>query len=89
MRPDFPEWNGTKEVLVRTGGKYPGINVRGVLETECVSAGEDRYTVTLRRVWNTKINGNQPVSFWIYTVTGDHVELLEEHDEDNLIKAIK
>lgn len=89
MRPEFPDWQGTREILVRTGGKYPGINVRGLLETECISAGEDQHTVTLTRTWNIKINGLQPVSYWKYRVTGERVELMEEHDNDDMIRIIK
>ena len=89
MRRDFPEWNGTREILVRTGGPTPGINVRCVLETKCIPENEGQYTVTLTKIWDIKINGSQPISFWKYKVTGERVELIEEHDQDDVIKIIK
>ncbi len=89
MQPDFPEWNGSKEVLVRTGGKYPGLKVRCLLETKCVSAGEGRYLVTLTKTWDIKVNGTRPVSYWQYEVTGERVELVKEQDEDWMIRIIK
>ncbi|MDA8210293.1 MAG: hypothetical protein M0021_00195 [Clostridia bacterium] len=89
LRRDFPEWNGTREILVRTGGPDPGMNVRCVLETKCVSDGNDEYTITLTKTWQIKINGKQPVSVWKYRVTGRRVELVESQDNDTMIKIIK
>lgn len=89
MRREFPEWNGTREILVRTGGPHPGINVRCVLETNCISEGEGQYIITLTKTWDIKINGIQPKSFWKYKVTGERVELIEEQDQDDMIRIIK
>jgi len=49
MRHDFPEWNGSREILVRTGGPPPGTNVRCILETKCISEDEGQYIVTLTK----------------------------------------
>ncbi len=89
MKPDFPEWNGSKEFLVRTGGIHPGLKVRCLLETECIPEGEGRYLVTLTKTWDIKVNGTQPVSYWQYEVRGERVELVEEQDEDWMIRIIK
>jgi len=89
MRRGFPGWNGTREILVNVGGRPPGINIRCVLETRCDHAGENQYTVTLTKTWDIKINGSQPVSYWKYKVAGERVELVEEQDNDDMIRTIK
>ncbi|MDH7524471.1 MAG: hypothetical protein QHH10_04070 [Peptococcaceae bacterium] len=89
MRREFPEWNGTREILVNAGGNPPGIKIRCLLETDCISASEGQYLVTLTKTWGIKINGSQPVSYWKYKVTGERVELIEEQDKDDMIRIIK
>lgn len=89
MRKEFPDWNGTREILVRTGGKAPGMKIRCVLQTQCDKEKYGQYTVTLTKTWDIKINGIQPVSYWKYRVTGKRVELVDEQDNDHGIKIIK
>ncbi len=89
MRREFPEWNGTREILANSGGMYPGMKIRCVLETKCIPEGENQYSITLTKTWDIKINGSQPISFWKYRVTGERVELIEEQDKDDMIRIIK
>lgn len=89
MRKGFPEWNGTKEMLVRAGGPAPGMKIRCTLETRCTAEGNNQYTVILTKTWDIKIGSTQPVSSWKYRVTGDNVTLIESKDEDDRIKAIE
>lgn len=89
MKPDFPDWNGTREVLVLTGGKAPGGVVRAALKTEYEKTGDGEYVVTLTRSWSITVNDVVPVSYWRYKVAGDKVELVEEHDADDAIRLIK
>jgi len=89
MRPEFPDWNGTREILVRTGGPAPGTNLRCVLETRCQPDGVGQYTVILTRKWNVTINGVRPEGYWRYRVAGDQVELVEERVNDEIIRTIK
>lgn len=89
MRHDFPDWNGSRDILVRTGGKAPGMTVRCTLQTQCEKIGDEQYSIVLTKTWDIRINGVQPVSYWKYRVTGERVELLEEEDNDGSIKIIK
>lgn len=84
----FPDWNGSKEVLIRTGGPPPGANVRCILETRCTSEGIGKYTITLTRTWQITINGKPVISYWKYSVAGKQVELLESQDQDDRIRTI-
>lgn len=89
MRPEFPDWPGTREILVRTGGKPPGITVRGVLKTECVPVEAGQYLVALTRTWDITINGVKPEAYWEYRVAGEQVELIKERVNDGIIRTIK
>ncbi|PKM89515.1 MAG: hypothetical protein CVU87_05035 [Firmicutes bacterium HGW-Firmicutes-12] len=89
LRQEFPDWDGTREILVNAGGKPPGMKIRCLLETECLSVGEGEYSITLTKNWDITINGIQPLSYWKYKVTGESVELIEEQDNDDLIRIIK
>ncbi|MFZ7103277.1 MAG: hypothetical protein ACOWWO_11575 [Peptococcaceae bacterium] len=89
LRRIFPDWDGTREILVNAGGRHPGMKLRCILETKCISTGEGQYQITLTKTWEAKINGIQPVSCWQYRVTGERVELISEQDRDGLIQIIK
>jgi len=89
MWRDFPDWNGTREVLVRIGGKYPGINVRCILETKCTQINHEEYEVVLTKTWQIKVNGQQPVSYWKYRVRNERVQLEESQDNDGLVLLVK
>ncbi|NSW91749.1 MAG: hypothetical protein HPY74_13955 [Firmicutes bacterium] len=83
MRNEFPDWCGTREILVNAGGKYPGVKIRCILKTQCEKEKEGQYSILLTKIWDIKINGVQPVSYWKYRITGERVELIEVQDNDN------
>ncbi|NLY43851.1 MAG: hypothetical protein GX066_07765 [Clostridiaceae bacterium] len=83
-RPDFPDWNGTREILVSAGEKFNGAKIQCTLETKAEKSG-DFYIVTLTRRWGIEIMGEKPVSYWRYKVEGDKVELIETVDNDPVI----
>ena len=85
LRREFPDWEGTREILVHTGGRESGTVIRCILETKCVPLGGESYEITLIKTWHTYVDRLQPVSFWKYKVTGERVELLEESDNDGYI----
>ncbi len=89
MRKDFPDWNGTREVLVRTGGRYPGINIRCILETKCTQTSDEEYEVVLTKTWDIEINGQRPVSYWKYRVIGERVQLEESQNNDRLVLLVR
>jgi beta-lactamase regulating signal transducer with metallopeptidase domain len=89
FRKGFPEWPGSREALVNAGGPYPGLQIRCLMETSISKAGEGEYLITLTRTWDTVVNGNKPVSTWIYKVEGNSVSLIEEKNMDHLIALIK
>lgn len=89
MRPDFPGWEGSREILVNVGGKAPGLAVRVLLETRADKVDTGIYAVTLTKAWDIKIDGKKPVSKWRYIVSGDEVELFSYDDNDNMVKVIK
>lgn len=89
MRHDFPDWEGTREILVRAGGPAPGTSVRVILETKVEEISKGDYLFTLTKTWNIKINGKQPVSWWKYRVTGDNIKLMEYEDNDRMVNIIK
>jgi hypothetical protein len=89
IRTGFPDWTGSREALVRTGGPYPGTNIRCIMETDVSKTEKGEYIVTVTRTWDIKINGTQPISVWKYRVAGDSVSLMEEQNMDHLISLIK
>lgn len=89
IQRDFPHWEGSRELLYRTGGKAPGAIVRAVLQTECEPIPDGGYQVTLTKEWQITVNGIQPKSYWIYRVVGDKMELIESQDQEYLIQLIK
>lgn len=80
-RPDFPDWNGTREVLVSAGEKFMGAKIQCTLETQATKS-DDHYIVTLTRRWGIEIMGERPVSYWKYKVQGNKVELIESENND-------
>ena len=89
MRKDFPDWEGSREILVNVGGKPPGLAVRVLLETTAEKINKDVYVVKLTKVWDIEIGGKQPVSTWTYKVSGDKVELIGYEDNDDMVEIIK
>lgn len=89
IRTFFPNWEGTTEILLGTGGKHPGAAIRALLETRCFEVEEGVYEVLLTKTWQAEINGTQPISYWRYRVTGGRMELIEEENNDDSIKIIK
>lgn len=89
MKPGFPTWNGTKEILVRAGGPAPGMIVRATLETQATRINEGEYEVLLKRLWHTNINGQHPISWWKYRVKGSDVTFIDYEDHDGSILLIK
>ena len=89
IRTGFPDWTGSREALVRTGGPYPGTNIRCIMETDVSKTEKGEYIVTVTRTWDIKLNGTQPISVWKYRVAGDSVSLMEEQNMDHLISLIK
>lgn len=89
MRRSFPEWIGSREILINVGGKYPGAKVRCFMETDISSNADGEYIVTLTRTWDAEINGVKPISVWKYSVLGNHVTLIEEQNKDYMMTLIK
>ena len=89
MRNEFPNFKGTREILVRSGGPAPGIKIRCILGTDYIDTGSGQYIVTLTKTWDIKINGVQPISYWKYKIKGQNVELIELQDNDYRIRMIK
>ncbi len=89
VQGDFPDWEGTKEILVRTGGKHPGAKVRVLLETSCTEGNDGTYEVLLQKTWDISINGIQPISYWKYKVTEDRMELVDSENNDGSVAAIE
>jgi beta-lactamase regulating signal transducer with metallopeptidase domain len=89
LKHEFPNWKGSREILVSTGGKSPGTTVRCTLQSEYEKTAAGEYLVTLTKKWDISINGSQPVSYWKYKVSGEQVELVEEQYQDDKIRLMK
>jgi|GEM_PF-2393819 len=84
MKPEMPEFIGSKEVLVNVGGKF-GTKVRCILETNCSEEKEGKYIVEFKKSWDFSIQGEKIQSYWKYLVEGDRVELLESVNNDKRV----
>lgn len=88
--PEFPSRpDESREISVRTGGKYPGLLVKAKLTTTVEKVNYLTYVITLIKEWQIKINGIQPVSYWKYQFFQNDLSLIKSQDNDGMINVIK
>ena len=84
---DFPKKAGTKTMKVSVGGMY-GSKTKLQLTTQVKIIDKGVYDVILTKNWNTIVNGEKVLSYWVFRVKHDSVTQLREEDKDDLMAVI-
>lgn len=85
---DFPSNQSTVTKRLPTGGPQ-GATAAVKFTTKAEKSSGNSYIVTFTKDWQTSVNGKKAVSTFKYKVAPGSVTLLQNDDNDNIVKTMK